>query len=523
VFDIAIIGGGVNGCGIARDAAGRGLKVYLCESNDLGSATSAASTKLLHGGLRYLEHFEFRLVREALQERETLWKIAPHIVRPLRFVLPHVKGMRPQWLLRTGLFLYDHLGGRDALPGTATVDLSQGPLAQGLRPDLKRGFEYSDCWVEDSRLVLLNARTAQRDGAVIEPHTRCTAATVDAGLWTVTVFDRASGGLRQINARTLVNAAGPWANEVARQVVGRPPKGRVRLVQGSHIVVKKRYDHDRCFIFQNRDGRVFFSIPYEDDFTLIGTTDNDYTGTLDRVEASEQEVGYLCASVSEYFSEPVTVGDVVWSYSGVRPLYDDGASAAQVATRDYTLELDAEAGAPLLSIFGGKITTYRRLAEAALSKLEPFFTPPKQAVVRQRRGWTARKALVGGDFAPQEFAAKEQALRAAYPFLPPQLAVRLTRYYGTDAPGMLAGAHAMADLGRDFGAGLTEREVEYMREHEWALTADDVLWRRSKLGLRLDAAQRQALADHMDALAAAASRPMGAAVNTREETTVADG
>ncbi len=504
IYDVAIIGGGVNGCGIARDAAGRGLKVFLCERDDLGGATSSASTKLLHGGLRYLEHYEFRLVREALKEREILWGVAPHIVRPLRFVLPQVAGMRPAWLLRLGLFFYDHLGGRDLLPGTAARDLSSGPLAQGLRPELRRGFEYSDCWVEDNRLVILNARAAARSGAVIATRTACRSAKIADGQWALTLEDRLGGRNREIRARTLVNAAGPWANAVATDVARRPPKGRTRLVQGSHIVVRRLYDHDRCFIFQNGDGRIVFTIPYEDDFTLIGTTDRDYDGPLDAIKASDDEIGYLCKAVSGCFRRPVTPADVVWSYSGVRPLYDDGAAAAQQATRDYTLELDDSGGAPMLSIFGGKITTYRRLAEAALDRLAPHFEPGLRDQILARRGWTGRVCLPGGDFHCQGFAGQVAALAAAHPFLTNAQAVRFTRYYGTEAVSMLAGARDAAALGRDFGAGLTEAEIDHMRRNEWALTAEDVLWRRSKLGLRLDQRQVQAVRDSMNGLMTAA-------------------
>jgi len=503
-FDIAIIGGGINGCGIARDAAGRGLKVFLCEKDDLGGATSSASTKLLHGGLRYLEHYEFRLVREALEEREILWGIAPHIVRPLRFVLPHASGMRPRWLLRTGLFLYDHLGGRKLLPGTAVVDLKRGALSEGLRDDLKTGFEYSDCWVEDNRLVILNARAAADAGAEIAPRSRCLGAVVRDGLWQLQVAAPAGGPAREITARMLVNAAGPWAMDVASRLAGRPPRGKVRLVQGSHIVVRKLYDHDRCFIFQNGDGRIVFTIPYEDDYTLIGTTDRDYTGDINDVRASQPEVDYLCAAASGYFRRQLGPADVVWSYSGVRPLYDNGASAAQSATRDYVLELDTDGGAPLLSVFGGKITTYRRLAEAALDKLAGQFDPARRAHLTSLRGWTGRTPLPGGDFAPREFSARVAALAAAHPFLTPRQALRFVRYYGTEAAAMLAGARSAADLGRDFGGGLTELEVEHMRRTEWVETADDLLWRRSKLGLRLDAAGIRALGEHLGSLRSAA-------------------
>jgi glycerol-3-phosphate dehydrogenase len=500
VFDVAIVGGGINGCGIARDAAGRGLKVFLCERDDLGGATSSASTKLLHGGLRYLEHREFRLVREALQERETLWSIAPHIVKPLRFILPYAQGMRPKWLLRAGLFIYDHIGGREALPGTRTVDLSSGEYAQGLKNKVQTGYEYSDCWVEDARLVMLNARSAQEKGAVIHTRTACTSARVQDGIWVLTLQDGKTGMRSEVRARTLVNAAGPWANEVATQIAARPPKGRVRLVQGSHIVVKKLYQHDRCFIFQNGDGRIVFAIPYENDFTLIGTTDRDFTGDLKAITASAEEISYLCSAASSYFEQGVAPQDIVWSYSGVRPLYDDGTEAAQAATRDYTLELDAAGGAPMLSIFGGKITTYRRLAEAAMEKLAPYFSQRQQQSMAERQGWTATACLPGGDFLPGAFADQVQQLSARYPFLTDALAQRLVCYYGTQAAQLLGRARSTADLGQDFGAGLSQAEVDFMHRHEWAQTAEDVLWRRSKLGLRLNLQQTEKLRQYMQTI-----------------------
>jgi len=484
VYDLAIIGGGINGCGIARDAAGRGLKVFLCERGDLGGATSSASTKLLHGGLRYLEHYEFRLVREALEEREVLWGIAPHIVRPLRFVLPHVPQMRPRWMLRLGLFLYDHLGGRKALPGTSTVDFASSPIGEGLKPGLSVGFEYSDCWVEDNRLVVLNARNAARP---------------DAQGWTLTV-EGAGGARRTVRAPVLVNAAGPWAGDVVSNLAGRSPKGRTRMVQGSHIVVRKLYRHDRCFIFQNSDGRIVFTIPYEQDFTLIGTTDRDYTGDLAHVRASDEEVSYLCRAASGYFARPVSERDVVWHYSGVRPLYDDGAGAAQAATRDYVLELDAAGGAPMVSIFGGKITTYRRLAEAVLDRISPLYAPQLREQIADRRGWTGRAALPGGDFPMQAFDALRRELSEDYPFLAPREAVRLARYYGTEAAAILGKATKPSDLGRHFGGGLTEAEIEHMRRNEWATTSDDVLWRRSKLGLHLSKEQVRDMDRYLDGL-----------------------
>ncbi len=480
-YDLCIIGGGINGTGIARDAAGRGWSVLLVEQGDLASATSSASTKLIHGGLRYLEYYEFRLVREALREREVLWGIAPHIIWPLRFVLPHHRGLRPRWLLRTGLFLYDHLGGRRRLPPTRTLDLRQDNAGIPLRPEFTVGFEYSDCWVEDSRLVVLNARDAARHGAVIAPRTRCVATTRTAEGGSVTLADALSGPRREIRAGALVNAAGPWVADVLGGVLHADAPARVRLVQGSHIVVPRLFDHDRSYIFQNADGRIFFAIPYEQDFTLIGTTDRDYRGDPGAAHISAEDVTYLCAGASAYFRAPITPEDVVWSYSGVRPLYDDGASAAQEATRDYVLVLDAVGGSASLSVFGGKITTYRRLAEAALTKLAPHL-PPASA---ERAGWTGRTPLPGGDFPPDGFGRLVAETSARFPFLPTPLARRLVRAYGTDAAHLLDGATSLADLGRDFGAGLTMAELRYLAREEWALTAEDVLWRRSKLGLRL--------------------------------------
>lgn len=483
-YDLAIIGGGINGAGIARDAAGRGWSVYLCEQGDLGAATSSASTKLIHGGLRYLEHYEFRLVREALMEREVLWGLAPHIIWPLRFVLPHHSGLRPAWMLRLGLFLYDHLGGRKALPATRVLDLSRDEAGAALRPGFAKGFEYSDCWVEDSRLVVLTARDAADRGAVVETRTRCVAADRSGDGWVVTVAG--PQGPRQVRARALVNAAGPWVADVLRGVVRENAPAAVRLVQGSHIVVRRKYAHDRCYIFQNGDGRIFFAIPYERDFTLIGTTDRDWHGDAGAVRISEDEIAYLCAGASTYFREPVTPADVVWTYSGVRPLYDDGASSAQAATRDYVLAVEAPQGqAALLSVFGGKITTYRRLAEAALAKLAPHL-PASHGLAP---GWTASHALPGGGFPKEGFEALLSATRAQSPFLPDAMARRLVRAYGTKAAKLLDGARSMADLGPVLGADLTAAEIRWLHDQEFARTAEDVVWRRSKLGLRMSAAE----------------------------------
>lgn len=494
IFDLAIIGGGINGCGIARDAAGRGLSVHLSEMNDLASGTSSWSTKLIHGGLRYLEYYEFRLVREALIERERLWAIAPHIIRPLRFVLPYHAGLRPAWLLRLGLLMYDNLGGRKLLPPTRTLDLGQDAAGAPLKPGLfSKGFEYSDCWVDDARLVALNARDAAARGATIRTRSKVVSAERDGAIWRVTHEDRATGSRETISARALVNAAGPWVAEVLGGALRSNSRSKVRQVQGSHIVVPKLFDHDRAYIFQNADGRIIFAIPYEQAFTLIGTTDRDYAGDPADVKATPDEIAYLCAAAGEYFAKPIRTEDVVWTYSGVRPLYDDGASEAKAATRDYVFEMEQPDGqAPLLSIFGGKITTYRRLAEEALERLDG------QLRVKAKGGWTSRAPLPGGDYAPGGTENLAAELRASHGFLDARDALRMARAYGTEAKAILGKAGSRADLGIDFGGGLSEAEVRHLIDREWAQTAEDVLWRRSKLGLHLDAAQRAHLAAWME-------------------------
>ncbi len=493
-FDLAVIGGGVNGCGVARDAVGRGLSVVLCEQSDLGQATSSASTKLFHGGLRYLEHYKFRLVRESLIEREVLLRAMPHISWPLRFVLPHHKGLRPAWLLRLGLFIYDHLGGRRILPGTKTLDLRASPYGAPLRPEFTRAFEYSDCWVEDSRLVVLNARDAADRGAHILTRTQCESAWRSGDGWILALRNGVTGRQRTIHARTLVNAAGPWAGSVLRQQVGANTSEAVRLVRGSHIVTRRLFDHDRVYIFQNGDGRIFFAIPYETDFTLIGTTDVDHDGAPGDAVCTREEADYLCAAISEYLTDPVSVDDIVWSYAGVRPLYDDGVSSASKATRDYVLTLDDRQGAapPLLNIFGGKITTYRRLAEAVLSRLRPYF--PKAG-----GAWTAMAPLPGGDFPVDGVQALVNDLKTEYPYLDRNWALRLVRAYGTDAARILSGAKTRDGLGQIFGATLSAREVVWLMDREWAHNAEDVLWRRSKLGLRFSADETARLDRFMEA------------------------
>ena len=494
MFDLAVIGGGVNGTGIARDAAGRGLSVLLLEQGDLACGTSSASTKLIHGGLRYLEHYAFRLVRESLAEREVLLQAAPHIIRPLRFVLPHHTGLRPWWLIRLGLFLYDHLGGRRILPPTRVVDLHRDPAGEPLRPEYARGFEYSDCRVDDSRLVVLNARDAAAGGADIRTRMRCIRARRQDGTWRLTL----EGGA-EARARVLVNAAGPYVSRVLAGVVDDAATTRVRLVKGSHIVVPRLYAHDRCYIFQNADGRVCFAIPYQDDFTLIGTTDEDFDGDPAVVASTPEEEAYLCGALSAYLRQPVDPSDIVWRYAGVRPLLNDGVSKAQDATRDYVLEMDAPAGEPpVLSVFGGKLTTYRRLAEAAMAKLAPYF--------RGMRGdWTARAALPGGDFPWDAISTVQDDLRRRYPFLSKTTSRRLVRAYGTLAADMLGDARDTADLGRCFGADLTEREVEWLMRTEWARAAEDVLWRRSKLGLRITPTQAAAVDDYLARMPATVS------------------
>ncbi len=463
--------------------------------DDLASGTSSGSTKLIHGGLRYLEHYEFRLVREALIEREILWRNAPHIIWPMRFVLPFFKGgQRPAWMLRAGLFLYDHIGGRKLLPATRTLNMRTDAAARPLKPLFTKAFEYSDGWVMDSRLVALNARDAADRGARIRTRAKVVGAERGAHAWAITVEDVWTGERETVTARLLVNAAGPWVDKVLSEVVHKGAAHNVRLVQGSHIVVAKKFDDPRAYFFQNRDGRIIFAIPYEQDFTLIGTTDRDFDGDLSDVRISPEEIAYLCANASEYFAEPVRPEDVVWAYSAVRPLFDDGASKAQEATRDYVLREDALAGkAPLVNSFGGKITTYRRLAESMLEKIE---------AVLGRRGpaWTADAPLPGGDFGVHGFEAELGALRATYPFLDEGLAYRLVRLYGTRARKLLGPAKSVADLGRDFGAGLHEAEVRYLMENEWAMTAEDVLWRRTKRGLHIGKDEAAALEAYMSGL-----------------------
>ncbi|MEH6645424.1 glycerol-3-phosphate dehydrogenase [Sulfitobacter sp.] len=499
IVDLFVIGGGINGCGIARDAAGRGLSVELAEMNDLASATSSASTKLFHGGLRYLEYWEIRLVREALIERETLLRAMPHISWPMRFVLPYhkdmrfegdtptskllnvvmpwMKGRRPAWLIRFGLFLYDNLGGRKILKGTTSLNLAGTPEGAPLEGRFQKAFEYSDCWIEDSRLVVLNARDAEARGARINVRTKVISAQQIDGVWHVTLQSQ-DGQQREVRARMLVNAGGPWVEEIIRNTVRINTTEGVRLVRGSHIVTRKLYDHDKCYFFQGSDGRIIFTIPYETDFTLIGTTDADHPNPTETPVCTPAEQTYLLKFASDYLKQDVSDDDVVWAYSGVRPLYNDGASSATAATRDYVLKVDQSSGAPILNVFGGKITTYRRLAETALEKIAPFFEGADKP-------WTAGVPLSGGDFPVDGVPALKAKLSEQYPFLTARWVDRLVKAYGTDAFLVLGDAKTAQDLGQDFGAHLTAREVEWLVENEFAHTAEDIVWRRSKLGLRL--------------------------------------
>jgi len=507
-FDLFIIGGGINGCGIARDASGRGLSVGLAEMNDLASATSSASTKLFHGGLRYLEYFEVRLVREALIERETLLRAMPHISWPMRFVLPYhkdmrfesdtpsskvlntlmpwMKGRRPAWLIRFGLFLYDNLGGRKILPGTKTVDLTTAVEGEGIEDRFEKAFEYSDCWVEDARLVVLNARDAENRGAKIMVRTKVMSTVRHNDHWVVQLRDEITGEETTVNAKMLVNAAGPWVGDIIQQKVRLNTTEGVRLVRGSHIVTKRLFKHDKSYFFQGTDGRIIFAIPYETDFTLIGTTDAEHDDPDQTPECTDEERDYLVAFANQYFKQDITTDDVVWRYSGVRPLHDDGASSASAATRDYTLKVDSSGGAPVLNIFGGKITTYRRLAQSALGKISDYFDDVSG-------DWTAGVALPGGDFPVDGVETLIRELTESYDFLDTRWAKRLVRAYGTDARTILGQAKTQADLGQDFGATLTEVEVRWLMDHEFAKRAEDVVWRRNKLGLRMDAAQIAAL------------------------------
>jgi glycerol-3-phosphate dehydrogenase len=488
-YDLLVIGGGINGVGIARDAAGRGLSVLLVEKDDLGAHTSSASSKLIHGGLRYLELFEFRLVAESLAEREVLLRTAAHLVRPVRFIMPHVPELRPRWMIRIGLFLYDHLGRRTRLPGSHAVRLDRPPYSAGLKPEYRHGFIYSDCCVDDARLVVANARDARARGARIRTHTECIAAKREGGLWRAQL--RGREGALEVAARAIVNAAGPWVKAVLNERLHQPSRDNVRLVRGSHIVVPRLYEGEHAFILQNDDRRVVFMIPYEERFTLVGTTDVPHDGDPSRPEASAAEVEYLCRAANRYLRRAVSPSEVLWRYAGVRPLYDDGSASPSAVTRDYVLRLDTDQGAaPVLSVFGGKITTYRRLAEHAIEKFAPWFPAMGPA-------WTADAPLPGATPPAGDVSRFLQRLEERHPQLPQPLLRALARRHGALAYDVLGNAAAVADLGAHFGAELYAREIDYLVEQEWAVSAEDVLWRRTKAGLGLDPGQREAVARYL--------------------------
>jgi glycerol-3-phosphate dehydrogenase len=506
--DVLIVGGGINGCGIARDLAGRGWRVVLCEKDDLASHTSSSSTKLIHGGLRYLEYYEFSLVRKALQEREVLLKSAPHIMWPLRFVMPHDPSMRPAWMIRIGLFMYDHLARREVLPGSRSIDLRSHAAGAPLKPQFKRGFVYSDGWVDDARLVVLNAIDARARGAEVLTRTRCVHAQRDADGWTATL-EAADGGIRVVRARAVVNAAGPWAESflrgVAQSAKGEPLATRhLRLVKGSHIVVPRLFEHDHAYIFQNPDKRIIFAIPYQDEFTLIGTTDIELNGDdPGAARIAEEEIAYLCMQASRYFDKPIKPADVIWTYSGVRPLLDDASGDPSAVTRDYMLESNTTA-APLLSVWGGKITTFRKLAEDAADEVGKMLGQSSA----QRPPWTDGAFLAGGDLSAwigaatrpdDDFERFVAAVQARHAWLDARLARRLARAYGARVAELLGDAQSMEDMGEAVAPGLHERELRFLQQNEWAVSADDVLWRRSKLGLRYTAEERRQVAAWLQA------------------------
>ena len=495
--DVFVIGGGVNGAGIARDAAGRGLSVIMCEKDDLAEGTSSRSGKLVHGGLRYLEYYEFRLVREALIEREVLLAAAPHIIWPMRFVLPHSPEDRPAWLVRLGLFLYDHLGGREKLPGTRTLNLRDAPEGQPIKPEYAKAFEYSDCWVGDARLVVLNALDAKERGAEILTRTACSSARRENGAWRVEMTDTRTGAKRTVRARALVNAGGPWVTDVIGRVAGANSQRSVRLVKGSHIITQKFWDGPQAYLVQNHDKRVIFINPYEDDKALIGTTDIPFSGAPEDVEADEAEKAYLIAAVNRYFRRQLTREDVLASFSGVRPLFDDGKGNPSAVTRDYVFDLDEAGGAPMLNVFGGKITTFRKLAEHAMQRLARFF-PAMQG------DWTAHAPLPGGDIANADFETFLSGFERERPWLPRDLARHYARLYGTRASALLAGASSPDALGRKFGPTLYEAEARYLRANEWAETAEDILIRRTKHGLHMTPGEKAAFANWFESAPASA-------------------
>ncbi len=491
-YDILVVGGGINGAGIARDAAGRRLKVLLVERDDLGAATSSASSKLIHGGLRYLEQFQFGLVAEALSEREVLLKTAPHLVWPVRFVMPHAPALRPAWMIRAGLIGYDYLARRHALEGSRTVDLRASPYGAGLKAGFGKGFVYSDCSVDDARLVVATARAAADLGAVIRPRITCVAAQLSEGLWRATLRGT-DGHEMAVAARAIVNAAGPWVREFLATVIGRQAGFGVKLVKGSHIVVPRLYDGEHSCILQNDDGRVVFACAYEGRYTLIGTTEVELRGGPGPCDASPEEVAYLCRAANRYFARPISPGDVVWSYCGVRPLFDDGSPNPSAISREYVLRVNAENGAPpVLSVVGGKITTFRRLAEKALAALAPWF-PAMPAP------WTRHAAFPGGDLRGEPFDQfADFHVQRDFPWLPAGVRRALARRHGALTYEVLGRSAKLSDLGEHFGVELYAREIDYFVEREWALTAEDVLWRRTKAGLHLDSAQRAAVTRYIE-------------------------
>ncbi|WP_428243929.1 glycerol-3-phosphate dehydrogenase [Gynuella sp.] len=489
IYDLVVVGGGINGVGVALDAQGRGLKTALLEMNDLASATSSASSKLIHGGLRYLEHYEFRLVREALSEREVVYRKAPHIVKPMRFILPHRPHLRPAWMIRIGMFLYDTLAKRNVLPGSRFLrfDPDQSPL----KADISKGFEYSDCWVDDARLVVLNAmQLRDKGGDVFTRHT-FTGASQQNGVWHINTRDETTGQMRQIQAKALVNAAGPWVKTLLTQQMQRTSPRGIRLIKGSHIVVRKFHNQPQSYILQNEDGRIVFVIPYLEEFAIIGTTDVEHKGSAETARISAEEVDYLLNVVNTHFTQQLSTQDVVWSYSGVRPLCDDESDSPQAVTRDYTIELESEDQAPLLSVFGGKLTTYRKLSEAVMKKLAPFFPAMGPS-------WTADSVLPGGETG-LDLNAYIRGLKQKYPFLTPTNIQRLVTTYGSQVEVWLNDVKSAADLGDDFGHGFYQKEVDYLLQYEFAMTAEDVLWRRTKMGLFLTAEQQQAVTEYVQA------------------------
>jgi len=488
-YDMVVIGGGINGAGVARDAAGRGLRVLLVEQDDLARYTSSSSTKLIHGGLRYLEHYDFKLVRHALLEREVLLRSAPHIIWPLRFILPHHKELRPKWLIRLGLFLYDHIGGRKLLPKSWSVDLTKHISGAELKDEFSAGFEYSDCWVQDSRLTVLNVRDAADRGAVVQVRTTCTDLISADDHWLVELRNNESGDVETTKCRAVVNAAGPWVEAVQHLQERNKVEHGVRLVKGSHVVVNKLFDHDYTYIFQNGDGRVLFAVPYERNYTLLGTTDVEVEGDPAAVEIEQREVEYICKAVSEYFKTPVQSDQVIWSYTGVRPLYDDAAANASKVTRDYVIHLTKN-GPPMASIFGGKITTYRKLSEEVVDMVLPRLD-------MQQPAWTETATLPGGDMPSADYDAFRDARQQQYPWLPEALLNDYTRNYGTVIDTMLANASSMTDLGLHFGGDLYELEVRHLIDNEWARSADDILWRRTRKGLHVPEGTKEKLTEWM--------------------------